>query len=107
MSREQLDGEDSVVETGTNRYIDATAETEVELLLPLEVDMEPDRIRTDIPLYPTVLGLDFVGPDPVAQSRFKPPNGAKPKWARQGLRLPCTPESRRQLPEDGAQPAKQ
>ena len=47
MSREQSDGEDSVVETGTDRF-----ETEVELRLPVEVDMEPDRIRKDIPIYP-------------------------------------------------------
>ena len=35
MSREQSDSEDSVVETGTDQFIDATAETEVGLRLPL------------------------------------------------------------------------
>ena len=104
MSREQSGGEGSGVETGTDRFVDATAETEVELRLPLEVDMEPDRIRKDVPIYPGAVDLDVVGPDPETQCRFGPPNGAKPKWARYGLPLPRTPEPRRQLPAAGAQP---
>ena len=48
MSREHSDGEDSVMETGTDQFVDATTDTEVELCLSLEVDMEPDRIRKDI-----------------------------------------------------------
>ena len=44
MRREQSDGEGSVGETGTDRFVDATAETEVEIRLPLEVDVEPDQI---------------------------------------------------------------
>ena len=48
MSWEQSDGEDSVEETGTDRFVDATSKTEVELCLPLEVDMEPDRIYASI-----------------------------------------------------------
>ena len=51
-SREQSDGEDSVGETRTNLFVDATAETEMELRLSLEVDVEPDRIREDVPIYP-------------------------------------------------------
>ena len=39
--REQSDGEDSARETGTEGFFDVTAEMEVELLLPLEVDMKP------------------------------------------------------------------
>ena len=81
MSRQHSDGEDSVVETGTDQFVDATAETEVELRLPLEVDMEPDRICKDIP---GSVGLDVVSPDPEMRSRLDPPNGAKPKWARRG-----------------------
>ena len=50
MSREQSDGEDSVGETGTDGFVDATAETEVELRLPLEVDVGPDQIRKDVPI---------------------------------------------------------
>ena len=53
MRWEQSDSEDSVVETGSDRFVDATAETEVELHLPLEVDMEPDaKIHKDILSYP-------------------------------------------------------
>ena len=79
MSWEQSDGEDSVVETVTDRFVDATAEKEVELCLPLEVDMEPDRIRKDIPIYPGAVNLDVIGPDQGTRSRLKPPNRAKPK----------------------------
>ena len=42
MSRKQSDGEGSVGETGTDRFVDATVETEVELRLPLEAYTEPD-----------------------------------------------------------------
>ena len=52
MSRAQSDGEDDMVETGTDRFVDTTAETEVELHLPLEVDMESDRIHKEYPDLP-------------------------------------------------------
>ena len=82
MSREQSDGEGNGVENGTNRFVDVTAETEVELRLPLEVDMEPERIRKDVPIYPGVVDLDVVGPDPETQRRFgsanKGPNRSGP-----------------------------
>ena len=68
-------------ETRTDRFVDATAETEVELRLPLEVDVDRET-----------------------QRRFGPPNGAKPKWPRHGIpTLPRAPEPHRQLPESGAQ----
>ena len=67
MSREQSDGEDGVVETGIDRFVDATVETEVELRLSLEVDMELDRIHKDIPIYPGAVNLDVVGHDPGTQ----------------------------------------
>ena len=54
MSREQSDDEDSVVGIGTDRFVNAT--TEMELRLPLELDME--RILKDIPIYPGAVGLD-------------------------------------------------
>ena len=31
---------------------------------PIDVDMEPDRIHKDIPIYQGAVGLDVVGPDP-------------------------------------------
>ena len=79
MSREQSDGEDSVVGTGVNRFVDATAETEVELCLPLEADMETDEIPKDI--------NDL--------------SGSSPSY---GFPMPRTPRPRRQLPGTGAQP---
>ena len=39
MSREQSDGKGRVGETGTDGFVDATMEAEVELRLPLEVDV--------------------------------------------------------------------
>ena len=75
-------------ETGTDRFVDATTETEAELRLPLEVDMEPDRIRKDVPIYPGAVDMDAVGPDPETQRRFRPPNRAQPKWPRHRLPLP-------------------
>ena len=73
MSQEQCDGEGSVGETGTDRFVDASAETEVEVRLPLEVDMEPDRIRKDVQIYPGAVDLDAVGSDPKTQRPLKTP----------------------------------
>ena len=100
MSREQSDDEDSVVGIGTDRFVDATVEKEVELRLPLELNMEPDRILKDIPIFPGAVGLDAFSPDSGAQRRPELPNGAKPKWARHGLQLPDHLETllRRLLP---------
>ena len=105
MSWEQSDGEDSVGETGTDGFVDAMAETEVELCLPLEVDMEPDQIRKDVPIISGAVNLYAVDPDPGTQRRVGPLNGAKPKWPRHGFpTVPHTPEPHRQLPGAGAQP---
>ena len=68
MSREQSDGEDSVVETGVDRFVE-TAETEVELRLPLETGMEPDQIPKDIPIPQGAVGLDVVPGELSNQSR--------------------------------------
>ena len=73
MSREQSNGEGSVGETGTDRFVDVTAETEVELRLPLEVDVEPDQIRKDVPINSEAVNLDAVDPDPETQRWFGPP----------------------------------
>ena len=85
MSREQSDGEGSMGETGTDSFVDSTAETEVELRLPLEVDMEPDQIRKDVPINLVAVNLDDVDPDPETLRRFGPPNRATPKWPRHGF----------------------
>ena len=103
MSRELSDDDDSAGETGTDGFVDATAETEVELRLLLEVDMKPDRIREDVPLFPDIVVPDAVAPYLGTQHGFGPPNGAKAKWSRHGLSLPIILEPRRQLPGAGAQ----
>ena len=36
-------------ETGTDRFVDVTTETQVEMRLPMEVDVEPEQIRKDGP----------------------------------------------------------
>ena len=64
MSREQSDDEDSVGETGNNRFVDATAESELELCLPLEVHMEPDQICEHVLIFPGPVDLDIVDPSP-------------------------------------------
>ena len=78
MSRDQSDSE-GVGETGTDGFVDTTAETEVELRLPLEVYVGPDQIRKDVPINSGAVNLDAVDPDSETQRRFGSPNGAKPK----------------------------
>ena len=75
MNREQSDGEDRVVGTGVDRFVDATTETEVELRLPLEVDMEMAQIPKDMPISPGPVGLDVVIPNLGEQRRLEPRAG--------------------------------
>ena len=85
--------------TGTDRFVDATAETEVELCLPLEVDMEPDRILKDIVIHPGTVRLDALGPDSEGRSNSR--TGPK----RSGPEMVCRyPAPRGQLPGAGTQP---
>ena len=53
------------------------------LRLPLEVDMELNQIREDVPLFPGTVNPDAVNPNSGAQHGFGAPNGAKPKWSGQ------------------------
>ena len=89
MSREQSDGEDSVGENGTDRFVDATAEMEVELRLPLEVDTEPDRMCRDGPIFLGAVNLDAVDPGQEKQRRFEPPNGPNRSGPDTGCRYPA------------------
>ena len=73
---ELSDGEDSAVETGADGFADATAETEVELCLPLEVDMELDQIYKEVPTFPGPADTDVVYPDPGVWCRFESPSGS-------------------------------
>ena len=94
MSGDYSDGEGSVGPDAD--FVDATAETEVELRLPLEVDMKPDQHREDVPTYSGAVDLDVVDFGQDEQRRFEPPSGAKPKWPRHGLPLPIILEPHRQ-----------
>ena len=49
MSGDYSDGEGSVRHEAD--FVDATADTEVDLRLPLEVDMQPDQLWEDVPAY--------------------------------------------------------
>ena len=82
------------METGTDQFVDATAEMEVELRLPLEVEMKPDWIARISQSTWEVLAWTL---SVLIRERRADPNGAKPKWARHGLQLPHTPEPCRQL----------
>ena len=77
------------------KFVDTTGDMEMELRLPLEVDMDPDRPREDIRTH-----SGAVAPSEVilGQRCFEFPNGAKPKWPGYGLSLPLDTEPRRQPP---------
>ena len=102
MSREQSDGEDSAGETRTDRFVDATAEMEVELRLPLEVDMEPAQIRKDVPINSELsIGMLLI----LIRKRSAdsdPQTGPNRSGPDTGLRR--YPALHRQLPGSGAQP---
>ena len=49
MSDDYSDGEGSVGHKAD--FVDATADTEVDLRLPLKVDKQPDKLWEDVPAY--------------------------------------------------------
>ena len=67
----------------------------MDLRLPLDVDMQPDQLREDVPAYSGAVDPVDLGRD--EQRRFEPLNGAKPKWPEHGLSLPLDMEACRQL----------
>ena len=73
----QSDGEGSGVETGTDRFVNATTETEVELHLPLEVDQtgfaRTSRFTWELTTWTLSVLIWKRSAD------LDPPNGAKPK----------------------------
>ena len=92
MSGDYSDGEGSVGHEAD--LVDATADTEVDLHLPLEVYMPLDQLREDVPTFSSAVDL---GQE--ERRRFEPPNGAKSKWPRHGLPLPIITEPRSPVPE--------
>ena len=95
MRRDYSDGEGSV-EPDTN-FVNTTADMEVELRLPLEVEMKQDQPREDVPTYSGAVDPGAVDLGQDERRLFEHPNGAKPKWRRNGLQLPIPLEPRRQL----------
>ena len=78
------DGEDSVGHEA--ELVDVTADTEVDLRLPLREPILQDRPREEIPIHSGV--LDLAATDLAEQRRRAPPSGAKPKGSGHGLSLP-------------------
>ena len=73
MSDDYSDGKGSVGPDAD--FVDTTAETEVELRLPLEVDMKPDQPHEDIPTYSGAVDPDAVDLGQDEQRRFEPRTG--------------------------------
>ena len=80
MSGDYSDGEGSVGHEAD--FVDAAADTEVDLRLPLEVDMQPDQLWLDVPAYLGAIDPSAVDLGQEEQRRFEPPDGAKSKWPR-------------------------
>ena len=96
MSGDHSDGEGSVGHEA--EFVTTSGDREVELRLPLEVDMDPDRPREDIRTHLGAVSPSVVDLGQEEQRRFEPPNGAKSKWPGHGLSLPLDMELCRQPP---------
>ena len=69
-------------------FVDASADTEVDVRLPLEVDRRSDPLQKDARTSPGVADEGAVDLNQQEQHRFEPPNGARSKWPRHELPLP-------------------
>ena len=78
-------------------FVDATADTEVDMRLPLE-DWRPDLPREHVGTTSGAADQEAVDLGLGEQRRFEPPNGAKSKWPRHGLHLPVITEPHSLLP---------
>ena len=90
MAGEFSDWEDSVGHEA--ELVDATADAEVDLHLPLREPMLQDRPREEIPTHSGALDQATIGLD--EQRRLAPPYGAKPKRSGHGLSLPLNMNAR-------------
>ena len=73
MSGDYSDGEGCVRHEAD--FVDATADMEVDLCLPLEVDMPPDQLRDYVPTYSGAVDPSAVDLCQEERRRFEPPNG--------------------------------
>ena len=69
-------------------FVDASADTEVDVRLPLEVDRRLDPLQKDVRTSPEVADEGAVDLNQQEQYLFEPPNGARSKWPRYELPLP-------------------
>ena len=92
MSDDHSDGEGSVGHEVD--FVNTIGDMEVELRLPVEIDMEQDQPREDIRTHSGAVAPSAVDLGQEGQRRFEPTNGARPKWARHGLPFPIITESR-------------
>ena len=79
MSREQSDGEDSVVETEDGPVDDGTAETEANIRLPRGSDPGPELVPKDILIVTGDVHAEADTPDPRQPRQLGPLDGSKPK----------------------------
>ena len=96
MSGDYSNGEGSVGHEAD--FVDATVDREVELRLPLEVNMDPDWPREDIRIHSGAVAPNAVDLGQEEQRRFETPNSAMPKWPGHRLSLPLDTEPRTQPP---------
>ena len=80
--------------------VDATADTEVDLRLPLREPIFQDMPREEIPTHSRV--LDLATTALAEQRRLAPPNGAKPKGSGLGLSLLLVMNTRNHMLGDTA-----
>ena len=69
-------------------FVDASADTEVDVRLTLEVDRRSDPLQKDVRIPSGVTEEGAVDLNQQKQHRFEPPNGAGSKWPRHDLPLP-------------------
>ena len=96
MSRTASSGEGSVGHEAD--FVDAAADTEVDMHLPLEVDWRPDSPWKHVGTTSGAADQEAVDLGQGEQRRFEPPNGARSKWPQHGLLLPVITEHRSPVP---------
>ena len=110
MNREQSDGENSMRETEVVPGGEDTGESEVELHLPHEAGLKPDRIPKDIPSdIPAAMGTagaDTDMHDPGQMRRFEAVGGSNSKQPRFDVPARETPGLHGLSPNAGTRPGK-
>ena len=69
-------------------FVDASADTEVDVRLPLEVDRRSEPLQKDVRISSGVADEGAVDLNQQEQHRFEPQNGARSKWPRHDLPVP-------------------